>query len=81
MGKRIGLSIFSWLFCLSSFSATYTISNTNDSGTGSLRAAITTANGVGGANVIDATGVTGTIILESALPYINSSIIINGPTS
>ncbi|HNB73747.1 MAG TPA: choice-of-anchor Q domain-containing protein, partial [Acidobacteriota bacterium] len=63
--------------------AVFTVSNTNDSGSGSLRQAITSALGAGaGPHFIEAGGVTGTISLQSALPTItNSTITINGPTS
>jgi hypothetical protein len=58
---------------------TYTVTNTNDSGAGSLRDAITSANS--SPATIDATGVTGTISLKSALPAISASYAIDGPTS
>lgn len=43
------------------------MSNLFDSGTGSLRAAILEANTASGADIIDATGVTGSISLLTAL--------------
>jgi hypothetical protein len=58
---------------------TFTVSTTNNSGAGSLRQAIIDANAAAGADVIDLTGVTGTITLASALPTITSDITINGP--
>lgn len=59
--------------------ATYTVLNTNDSGLGSLRAAIEAANGDAGADTITfGAGVTGTITLESRLE-INTSMTITGP--
>ncbi|MCA8936032.1 MAG: hypothetical protein KDB68_07485, partial [Planctomycetes bacterium] len=57
---------------------TFTVSNTNDSGTGSLRDAITQANATTGADTIQF-GVTGTITLTSALPVISENITIDGP--
>ena len=54
---------------------TLTVTNTNDSGAGSLRHAID--NAVDG-DVIDATGISGTIVLSSEL-VINDDITINGP--
>ncbi|MEZ5992945.1 MAG: choice-of-anchor Q domain-containing protein [Planctomycetota bacterium] len=57
---------------------TFTVSNTNDSGTGSLRDAITQANATTGADTIQF-GVTGTITLTSALPVISENVTIDGP--
>src|SRR5580658_9955133 len=61
------------------FAATLTVTNTDDSGSGSLRAAITTANGSSGDTIRFAPGVTGTITLQSALPQINVNMTIAGP--
>jgi CSLREA domain-containing protein len=63
---------------------TLVVTNTNDSGTGSLRAAITSANTTGYGDITFAGGVTGTITLASELPEINvdnndAVININGP--
>lgn len=46
--------------------STFTVTNTNDSGAGSLRQAILNANAAAGADIIDATGVTGTITVNPA---------------
>jgi predicted outer membrane repeat protein len=59
--------------------ASFAVDNTNDSGLGSLRAAITSANGIPGANTIDFS-VTGTIALLSTLPAITGNLTIIGPT-
>ncbi|HEY1376238.1 MAG TPA: choice-of-anchor Q domain-containing protein [Gemmataceae bacterium] len=59
--------------------ATFVVSNTADSGAGSLRAALTQANATPGADVIDATGVTGTISLLTVLPNVGDDTTINGP--
>ncbi|TAE02807.1 MAG: DUF4347 domain-containing protein, partial [Oscillatoriales cyanobacterium] len=59
--------------------ATFGVTNTNDSGPNSLRDAITQANATPGADIIDLTGITGTIALASALPIINESLSLNGP--
>ncbi len=59
--------------------ATLFVTNTNDSGPGSLRAALITANSdtVGDTIVISATG---TITLQSALPaFSERGVVINGP--
>jgi CSLREA domain-containing protein len=54
------------------------VTNTNDSGTGSLRAAITTAN-AGEGDITFQSGVTGTINLASVLPSIEGVVNITGP--
>lgn len=61
--------------------ATFTVTNTNDAGTGSLRQAISDALAAGaGPHVINIT-TTGTISLQSALPtFTNISVTINGPS-
>jgi hypothetical protein len=58
--------------------ATYTVSNTSDSGTGSLRDALTQVNAGAGGDTIDFSGVTGTITVGSTLA-ITKSVTINGP--
>ncbi len=58
--------------------ATFTVSNLNDSGAGSLRQAILNANATAGGDVIEITAV-GTIQLLSALPIINEAVTIQGP--
>jgi hypothetical protein len=60
------------------FAATFTVTNTSDSGTGSLRDAITQVNTGSGGDTINFSGVTGTITLGSTLP-LNKSVTINGP--
>jgi predicted outer membrane repeat protein len=56
------------------------VTNTNDSGAGSLRAAINAVNASSyGGDIEFAAGVTGTITLASALPTINQSLTIIGP--
>jgi hypothetical protein len=56
--------------------ATITVTNTNDSGPGSLRQALADAND---GDTIDATGVSGTILLTSGELQINHNVTINGP--
>ena len=59
---------------------TYTVANTNDSGAGSLRAAVTSANANAGADTITFDpSVTGTITLTSGEIAITDSITITGP--
>lgn len=57
---------------------TFAVSNTNDSGSGSLREAILNANATPGADVISITAV-GTVNLLSALPQIIEAVTIQGP--
>ena len=52
------------------------VTNTNDSGSGSLRDALAIAND---GDTIDATGVSGTILLTSGELQINHNVTINGP--
>src|SRR6266478_2728539 len=52
------------------------VTNTNDSGPGSLRDALVVAND---GDTIDATGVSGTILLTSDELQISHSVTINGP--
>ncbi len=54
---------------------TLTVTNTNNSGAGSLRQALLDANN---SDVIDATGISGTITLVSEL-VVNDDVTINGP--
>ncbi|MBL4848446.1 MAG: hypothetical protein JKY65_23240, partial [Planctomycetes bacterium] len=58
---------------------TYTVSNTSDAGAGSLRAAIASANGSAGIDVIDMKGVSGIVTLLTALPQITDGVILLGP--
>jgi T5SS/PEP-CTERM-associated repeat protein len=85
-----GLSILIFLlalpsFCLTSSAATFTVTTTNDSGVGSLRAAITSANGTAGVtNVIQfnilPTNILQTIAPLTPLPTITRPVIIDGYT-
>ena len=64
----------------SASAATFTVSNLNDSGAGSLRQAISDANGAAGTDDIAfGPGVTGTIQLQSQLPNISQPLSIIGP--
>src|SRR4051812_20283085 len=60
--------------------ATFTVTNTNDSGAGSLRQAILDANSTAGQDTISITA-TGTITLASNLPLVLDAVIIVGPGS
>lgn len=78
-------SVLALVVAFGSFAAaaraeTFPVTNTNDAGSDSLRAAIEAANGAGGApHTIDASGVSGTIGLQSALPTIAVDVSILGP--
>ena len=80
------MALTRWIFVLLfavgatalSAQTTFTITNTNDSGTGSLREAITMANSTAGDDTIQF-GTTGTISLQTALPVITENITIDGP--
>jgi hypothetical protein len=56
--------------------ATIAVTNTNDSGPGSLRNALAVAND---GDTIDATGVSGTVLLTSGELQITRNVTINGP--
>ncbi len=60
---------------------TFIVENTDDSGSGSLRQAITDANAAAGGAVdlVDATGVTGQIDLQTALPNLTGAFEVRGP--
>jgi hypothetical protein len=60
--------------------STITVSNTDDAGTGSLRAAIVQANLDAAQDTITfAPSVTGTISLSTALPDLSTNMVIAGP--
>ncbi|HEV7764203.1 MAG TPA: Calx-beta domain-containing protein [Thermoanaerobaculia bacterium] len=60
--------------------ATFTVTNLNDGGAGSLRDAISTANSTAGADVINfQPGLTGTITLTTGQLVITDSVDIQGP--
>ncbi|MEM6348482.1 MAG: T9SS type A sorting domain-containing protein [Bacteroidota bacterium] len=81
---KTNLTLFHFfLFCLiPSFglSATFTVTNTLDTGAGSLRDAITQANASGGADIINF-AVAGTITLGSDLPAISEGLFIDGSSA
>ncbi|MCS7145285.1 MAG: right-handed parallel beta-helix repeat-containing protein [Nitrososphaerota archaeon] len=62
--------------------ATFTVTNLNDSGPGSLRQAISDANNSPGIDRIEFDpALAGTITLESPLPQITEAVIIDGSTA
>ena len=58
---------------------TFTVTNTNDSGAGSLRQALSDANGALGVDSITFSGVSGTITLTSGELSISDPVTITGP--
>lgn len=64
---------------VSSHAATFHVTNTLDSGAGSLRWAISNANATAGAATILCTNIVGTIALASNLPPITGAASILGP--
>jgi len=67
-------------FAPTTYAATFTVTNLNDSGAGSLRAAITSANGAAGADTVDfQAGLTGTITLTTGEIAITDDVTITGP--
>lgn len=77
-------SIFLLKAVLLDAQATYTVTNTADAGSGSLRAAITSANAYAGTSTIDF-NITGgsvpySINLTTALPALSKTITIDGTT-
>jgi hypothetical protein len=60
--------------------ATFTVTNNNDAGPGSLRQAVADANAAAGPDTIDF-AVTGTITLGSSLPPVTQALTITGPGS
>lgn len=70
------------LFGLSAEAATFTVTNLNDSGPGSLRQVILDADmAVGDDTIVFQSGLSGTITLTSGRLTINSNLAINGPGS
>lgn len=85
--RALGFFIASWvLLALSgpALAATFTVTNTNDAGPGSLRQAMEDANATTGADSIsfnvNGGGVNVTIQPTSALPVITESVVINANT-
>ena len=79
--KRLCLSfVFFVIIHHVSISATFTVSNLNDAGAGSLRQAIIDANALAGNDVIDFS-ISGTISLLSVIPPILDVVNIDGTTA
>lgn len=77
--NKIVLILFSVCFSIVSFGATFTVTNTNDAGAGSLRQAILDANGSAGRDSIGFNFIGNrSISLISPLPSITESLFIDG---
>jgi len=61
--------------------ATFTVTNTNDAGVGSLRQALQLANSYPGADQVTLSSVSGTLALTSGSLSITDSVTISGPGS
>src|SRR6266404_498351 len=76
-------AVLAWGWVLGSWAVTLTVSNTNDSGAGSLRQAILDANNTNGLDTIvfqiPGSGVQ-TITPATALPVITDPVVIDGTT-
>src|ERR1041385_5772551 len=65
-----------WLVGVSASATVIAVTNTNDSGPGSLRQALAVAND---GDTIDATGISGVIRLTTGQLLVDKSVTINGP--
>src|SRR5262245_27765061 len=86
--RRPGAFLFGLCLAAAASAATFNVTTTSDSGAGSLRQAITAANNAAGldsiAFIVSVGGCDGscvcTIALATALPTLNSPVIIDGYT-
>lgn len=76
--KRILALVLSTLFFAAANAATFTVTNINDSGPGSLRDAVVQAYAAGGQNTVNF-AVTGTIVLTSGRIQLSGALNIVGP--
>jgi hypothetical protein len=79
--KKLSTAFLISMMYVSSFASTYNVTNTNSSGAGSLKQAIISANANSSSpHTIVASGISGTIILDSTL-LIKQSMTITGPST
>lgn len=78
MGIRRVVVLALLLWASAAHATTFVVSNVNDAGAGSLRAAITSANGAQGSNAITIDA-TGAINLATPLPPLHFTLTIMGP--
>jgi Dockerin type I domain len=74
----VGIAFLLLLCAHGALAANHIVTNTNDSGAGSLRQALADAND---GDTIDATGISGVITLTSGQLLVGVSMTINGPTA
>lgn len=83
--KAVALSfslILFTIFSLPAYAEAFTVTNINDSGAGSLRAAIHSANAAGGSNTITfQSGLTGTMTLTSGQLTVSNDLTVQGPSA
>ncbi|MCC6251582.1 MAG: gliding motility-associated C-terminal domain-containing protein [Bacteroidia bacterium] len=85
--KLLTWSVIAFIgYSLPASATNYTVSNTNDSGPGSLRAVINALNIDASAtalspHIVDMTSLSGNIVLDSTLSEIRNHVIINGPSN
>src|SRR6516162_443897 len=72
----IMLVLVTCVMAVTAHAVTITVTNTNDSGPGSLRNALSIGND---GDTIDATGISGTILLTSGQLQVTHNLTINGP--
>ena len=79
MRVRAAIALISFV-AVSAHAATFTVTNTNDSGAGSLRSTVAAAIAAGQSNTVDfAANVTGTILLTSGSIQVPGAVQIAGP--
>jgi large repetitive protein len=74
------------MLAIKSEATVFTVTSTAEAGPGSLRAAIRAANldltaTAGSPHIVDASGVSGIIVLDSAMANVQNHMIINGPAN
>ncbi|HEY0160643.1 MAG TPA: Calx-beta domain-containing protein [Thermoanaerobaculia bacterium] len=74
--------VFALALAFPTSAATFTVTNLNDSGSGSLRAAVESANATPGADtIVFQDGLTGTIVLTGGALDVTDSLDVQGPGS
>ncbi|HET7436390.1 MAG TPA: choice-of-anchor Q domain-containing protein [Thermoanaerobaculia bacterium] len=82
MSAKVTVFCAALLAATAARAATYTVTNLNDLGSGSLRAAVASANSNSGADtIVFQTGLTGTITLTTGELDVTDSVTITGPGS